>query len=186
MCERPSPCSMVGVKRFGARLLDVVAACCSLWKAAVDLLAHLQMRHGNMRRSLLPTEFGPGTGYRTLENTMPIRNLLREQDALLAFRAKGTIEGVDQVVIQTPGLPPKPRILAPPDEPEVLVLETVQIVLPAARHDACSMKHDMVVHDSNRKSNHSPAQQAAEQSPPAACRREVGVNTASARRPGDR
>eukprot|EP00892_Ulva_mutabilis_P009737 jgi/Ulvmu1/7135/UM034_0041.1 len=68
-----------------------------------------QALQSNMRRSLLATSFGPGTGFRTLENTMPLRDMLREGNKLQQFRETGTIEGISTVVIPTPGLPPKPR-----------------------------------------------------------------------------
>lgn len=85
----------------------------------------LQMRHTRMRRALIPPEFGSGTGYRTMENTMPIRNLLRDPAKLDQFRANGTIEGVHKVTVPVPGCPAKQRTLCAPTEDETLVIQTV-------------------------------------------------------------
>ena len=83
------------------------------------------MRHAKMRRALIPTAFGSGTGYRVLENTMPVRNLLRNPAKLDQFRANGTIEGVHKVMVPVPGQPAVQRTLAPQSNDESLVIETV-------------------------------------------------------------
>lgn len=85
----------------------------------------MQMRHAKLRRTLLPTQFGSGTGYRVLENTMPVRNLLRDPAKLDQFRANGTIEGVHKVIVPVPGQPAVQRTLAPEPDDESLVVETV-------------------------------------------------------------
>lgn len=82
------------------------------------------MRHTRMRRALIPPEFGSGSGYRTMENTMPIRNLLRDPAKLDQFRANGTIEGVHKVTVPVPGCPAKQRTLCAPTEDETLVIQT--------------------------------------------------------------
>jgi hypothetical protein len=88
-------------------------------------LRTMQMRHAKMRRAFMPTSFGPGTGYRVLENTMPIRNMLRDPAKLDQFRATGTIEGVQKVTVPVPGCPARTRMLTGQPDDEVLVIETV-------------------------------------------------------------
>lgn len=78
-----------------------------------------------MRRALIPTAFGSGSGYRVLENTMPIRNLLRDPVKLQQFRESGTVAGVHRVMVPVPGCPARLRTLAGEPDYGSLMIETV-------------------------------------------------------------
>lgn len=60
---------------------------------------------------------------------MPLRDMLRDGDKLQAFRKTGTIEGVNTVIVPTPGLPPRPRQLPLPAAADHVSLDQVRIQL---------------------------------------------------------
>lgn len=77
----------------------------------------LQTLQERMRRSLQPTHFGPGTGYRTFENTMPMRDIFRDGAIRRGFE-DGSLDLRTLPNFQAPrNMPLPPR---PPTAPEKL------------------------------------------------------------------
>lgn len=91
-------------------------------RAGIGNSTYLSMTKGTkalqtrMRRNMLPTHFGPGTGYKTFENTMPWRDLLRDDTLRKEFEASGCLRSRD-VAEGPPRASPAPR---PPSAPETM------------------------------------------------------------------